>query len=163
MMMHTVHVHRIYWWYDDAHLVIWWCTPYMCTVYIGDMMMHTWWYDDAHLVMMTYTVWPEPYMHTVYGRMYGNFSFRNNIHRMYVCMYVFGQPCLHRFGSVPAKSNLHTLYVRMYVCFWPTLFTSYLTVYLVVSLPKVTYTHCMYVCMYVFGQPCLHRIWPYIW
>jgi hypothetical protein len=55
-------------------------------------------------------------------------------------------------GDSPAK---HTVYTpNMYIWFWPTLhmtrvgqnriYTPYMTVYLMISLPKTPYIHCIY-------------------
>ena len=39
--------------------------------------------------------WPEPYMHTVYDRMYGDFPAKNTVYTPYICMYVWFWPSLY--------------------------------------------------------------------
>ena len=65
------------------------CMPYAC---ITIMCLET--HVSRMLVSPSCVGWPEPYIHTVYDRMYGDF---------------------------PAKNTVYTPYIRMYVWFWPTL------------------------------------------
>jgi len=68
--------------------------------------------------------WPGPYIHTVYD---------------------------HIFGDFPAKNSVYTPYIPINVWFWPTLIISrvgqnriyapYMTVYLVIFLPKTPCIH----------------------
>ena len=45
---------------------------------------------------------------------------------------------------------IYYIYIYIYILFWPTLriYTPYITVCLVISLPKISFTHCIYVCTY---------------
>jgi len=61
--------------------------------------------------------WPEPYIYTVYDRIFGDFSAKSTVYTPYINDY--GQPYIYDriFGDFPAKNGIYTAYIRL----WPTL------------------------------------------
>jgi hypothetical protein len=84
--------------------------------------------------------WPEPYIHTVYDRMYrvgqnrlgiytvyahlmyGDFPAKNAVYAPNIRAYIWFWPTLRMFGNFPVKRTVCTPYRYTYnVWFWPTL------------------------------------------
>jgi hypothetical protein len=85
-------------------------------------------------------VWPEPYIYTVYDRIFGDFPAKSTV--IYT-VYIWLWPTLHMARYItPEVGQNHIYMYGVYTQGWPERYIY--TVYLVISLPKTPYIHRIY-------------------
>ena len=74
------------------------------------------------LAIESYIGWPEPYIYTVYDRIFGEFSAKNTVYTPYIYVVLANPMCKPYFGQRQGINQIKsfTLYI-LYIRFLPTL------------------------------------------
>jgi hypothetical protein len=64
--------------------------------------------------------WPEPYIHTVYGRIFGDFPAQNTVFKPYIYIYIYGsgQPFSCALSRLVVYTVLSSPCCEYYACFF---------------------------------------------